>query len=336
MADSFNVYIGSAWGIHKETTDWLIPMPGLATITVMAPDRVRVGFSQDMDFEACGMLYPPNYQVYGDDGILRDTLAVEQIDARTVEIYIVAMVSSMVYTLRVVNMRSAKGIPLDPNADEAPFVGSGIDWGATPETLISFITSYPGYGKNQQDPGWQITLALEEAEMIDELTLRVTFNQPVSNDVELVRLSNWSLEALAEGVSADFISATPPSAAPTILYVDLGLSRKITSSSYRVTVLPGKISASGRTIDAPNNTASFLAFSQLPTVSKAIPVSANEIEVTFSEEMDGTLDLTDPSRYLLDGGVSVLKVTRTGARRVLLELDQAMVPDAVYQLTVVG
>jgi hypothetical protein len=329
----FTIYAGTAWGIQKLTTAAIsLTVPTVVSVTPQSPDRIRVVFSEAMDQEG-GLLFPGYYQVFDDLGQRLQTLAVFLVDSMTVDVYVSAMNDGDLYTMSVTQVRSERGVPVAAAANE--FAGIGIDWGETPDNLVQFFGTYPGYGSRVQDAGWQIRMAVDSAFMISETKVRVTFNRSVDNNEELNDPSNYSISPLQGGITGEVINILT-SGGLTVLSADLILSRALTISLYRAVVAPNKIGLGAKLIQAPDNTADFNASSVRPYVLSAYPVSRRKIEVNFSWEMDGTLELINPTSYSLDGGLYATKVTRTGATRVVIELSDDMIPDYVYNLTVVN
>ena len=172
--------------------------------------------------------------------------------------------------------------------------------------------------------------------MPTETKIRVTFSQLVDNDGELINMDNWSVAPIDGGVWVGLSNPTPENADPKVNWVEFDLDREITIATYRITVAQGKIKVGDGYIVSPDNVKDFIGLGTMPSLYQAIPIAETEIELTFSEEMDGTLELTKPSSYDVNGGLKVIHVTRTAARKVVIRLDQAMERDQLYEITVVG
>lgn len=149
-------------------------------------------------------------------------------------------------------------------------------------------------------------------------------------------MDNWSVAPIDGGVWVGLSNPTPENADPKVNWVEFDLDREITIATYRITVAQGKIKVGDGYIVSPDNVKDFIGLGTMPSLYQAIPIAETEIELTFSEEMDGTLELTKPSSYDVNGGLKVIHVTRTAARKVVIRLDQAMERDQLYEITVVG
>jgi len=71
-----------------------------------------------------------------------------------------------------------------------------------------------------------------------------------------------------------------------------------------------------------------------PTVTKAVPVSAEVLEVEFSSDMEDNEYLRDPDMYTVDGGLEVRGVEVRTARKVALYVSPPMAKDQKYLVTI--
>ena len=192
------------------------------------------------------------------------------------------------------------------------------------------------WGKHRWSQNSDFYLAVLYAIMPGTKTIRVFFNHLVDNDDELKNPANWSLAPLViPGVTVEVVSVTVEDA-PQVTYIELGLSNELTSAvTYRLTVIPGKLSDFSYFINEPYNIVTFVPISDMLYVVKVTPVSNKRLEVLYSKEVDETVGLLDPVYYNLSPKIRVKKVYRTGRCKVLVELVSEMVVDTKYLLTVV-
>lgn len=71
-----------------------------------------------------------------------------------------------------------------------------------------------------------------------------------------------------------------------------------------------------------------------PVVSKIAASGLRSIDVTFSREMANTPEILDPSKYVFTGGIAALSVARLAVDSVRVTIDQDVLDEVIYQLTV--
>jgi len=188
--------------------------------------------------------------------------------------------------------------------------------------------------------GWASSADLPKMTSVDvvsSIRIRLNFSQPMKKDTKLLNTSNYQVnpdEAGAIGVTIQSVSPEPISL-PT--YVELNISEMTDGKAYIAAIAPHGVpncptNAAGLGIDPGHDEKPFTAVGDAPTILRVEPISANRVNVVFSENMKDNADIRDISKYSFDKGLSVLSVLNMEGDTVeLVTSDQ--IPGEVYTLT---
>ncbi|MGW8177440.1 MAG: hypothetical protein ACWGQW_01370 [bacterium] len=167
------------------------------------------------------------------------------------------------------------------------------------------------------------------------IKIRVTFDQPMTNDSRLTSPSNYKLTPATDGVPL-FVQSVTPEAVTNPTYVDLVTNEMTDGQGYTVQVTsgaPGPVSRLGIAMNALGAVGSFVGSGELPTVLRVEAVGLNRADVVFSEPMLDNAAIRNPAKYVFSGGLLVLGVLDVDVDTVkLITSDQT--PGAFYNLTI--
>lgn len=168
------------------------------------------------------------------------------------------------------------------------------------------------------------------------LKIRVTFNQPMTNDSRLVSPANYVIAAVADGVSVFVTSVVPDPASTFPSFVDLNVNEMTDGEGYQIQVNPGAsspVSQAGLPIIVGGSIVSFTGQGVNPTVVSVAGVDQNLVEIKFSENMLDNVPIRDPANYAFDGGLTVTAVLDVVGDTVrLVTSDQT--PGLLYNLVI--
>lgn len=170
--------------------------------------------------------------------------------------------------------------------------------------------------------------------------LRMTFDEPMVNNVALVDPANYSIASLAAGVAIAAQSVVAEAVAfPT--FVDIATTEHTDAESYEASVT-GITSQGAEPIDPIFNVGAYTGIGTEPRVSAVVALNATKVRVTFDEPMDLNGDeLENPLNYTIaptGGGANVFVssvVIPAGANPSFVELVTSEMTDgAAYEVAV--
>jgi len=195
---------------------------------------------------------------------------------------------------------------------------------------------------DRESAGQYGTPKVEKAEAIDELTVRVTFDQDMERDDsgatdDATNPANYTF-VVTGGVSVSAVSCSVARDFPT--WIDITLNREMTASSQiEVTVASTVKSSRGVNMDPNYDSYEFTGYGIRPTVDSATAVDGVIVYVDFDEDMNQNAALTLATNYVLTSptdptppGVDEVRI-QTGSR-VELWLDSALEIGDDYTVTV--
>ena len=137
-------------------------------------------------------------------------------------------------------------------------------------------------------------------------TVRVVFNEAMTNDAALLSLGNYTLSGGLTLSNVARINATT---------VDLTTSEMLQGVSYTVTVSStGPNDLAGNTVNSGANSAAFTGAGQKPQVTNASVLSDTKVRITFNEAMRNDAALVTATNYSFTGGA--LPLTATAVTRI--------------------
>lgn len=147
------------------------------------------------------------------------------------------------------------------------------------------------------------------AEARDENTIRVSFDQEMTLDSELLDVGNYSPSPITPGAAPLFVSSVSAESVTYPTYVDLTVSEMTDAASYELSVSDaGPVSRNLETVDPLENTASFTGIGSPPEISQVVAIGPNRVDVIFNESMTDNADIRDPGNYQWDGGLITAQV----------------------------
>lgn len=169
---------------------------------------------------------------------------------------------------------------------------------------------------------------------VSDFVLELDFSTPIDATGGSLAAALDPASYSVDLVGTGFDLVTVASAAvvsPTRIRVTLG-TLSTDGEVYRLTISGAILLATGKSL--AGTAVDYLAAVTRPAVADVVPASASTLSVTFTREMRKNAALTDASKYLLSGGLTVVKVTRVGPTEVALELGGEMQRDQLYTLTI--
>lgn len=160
--------------------------------------------------------------------------------------------------------------------------------------------------------------------------VRVTFSEAMAKNANLLLATNYTIEPTTPGAVKPYVTkvTTGNEANPT--YVDLETTEMTNGATYQV-----GCALATDVVGNPISTAkaSFTGVGDTPTVKEVKAISANRVDVKFSERMDDNADLRNPAKYSFNNGLAVVSVAGVADDTVQLVTTE-QVPGTLYTLTV--
>ncbi len=175
---------------------------------------------------------------------------------------------------------------------------------------LTFIRALTGAGEIQVEGEADLVPILPTVLSVvpsSPILLRMTFDESMLNNAQLVDPVNYSVNSLGSGVSVAALSVVAEAVTfPT--FVDITTTEHTQSESYEASVT-GITSEGSEPIDPILNIGSYTGLGIEPRVSSAVATNNIKIRVTFDEAMDrnGT-ELENPLNYTVTptgGGASI-------------------------------
>lgn len=143
------------------------------------------------------------------------------------------------------------------------------------------------------------------AEAQDSTTVRVVFNEPMTDDAALNLPGNYVFtETTGVPITA---SAVTPEAVADPTYVDVTVNEMTDGASYSVEV-SNVVDAVGNPIDTANDEAVFTGVGIAPTIT-VTATALDTIRVSFSEPVVDNAELVDPANYVITPGAGAWPIT---------------------------
>ena len=172
------------------------------------------------------------------------------------------------------------------------------------------------------------------ASALTSTKVRLTFDGGMTKDNLLTDPSNYLFTV---GSGADLLATAVVAEDETNpTYVDITTNEHTDGAVYTAEVNPlagGPTGRFGMNVADGDNSAAFAGVGIPPTVASVEAVSANLVNVVFSEDMADNADIRDASNYSFSGGLSVISVLDVSGDTVqLVTSDQT--PGTLYNLTI--
>lgn len=189
--------------------------------------------------------------------------------------------------------------------------------------------------------GWASPSNLPKLTSVDVVTptkIRLHFNQAMKKDSNLLKTSNYQVNPNEAGAIGVTVQSVDPEVISQPTFVELHISETTDNKEYIAAVAPNGVpgcptNAAGLGVDPSHDEQLFTAEGEAPTILRVEPVSANRVDVVFSENMKDNADIRDISKYSFDKGLSVLSIlSMEGDTVELVTSDQ--IPGEVYTLTI--
>jgi len=165
--------------------------------------------------------------------------------------------------------------------------------------------------------------------------VRVHFDQSMTSDSRLEDKANYTLTPAAGGADS-YVQGVIPENSTDPTYVDLYVNELTDGIAYQVDVATGAgspVALTGIALNALVNVASFTGLGIAPTIAGLQAISANLVDVIFSENMLDNDAIRDFTKYTFDNGLTVSAVMSVDGNTVrLVTSDQT--PGLVYTLTI--
>jgi hypothetical protein len=184
------------------------------------------------------------------------------------------------------------------------------------------------------DANLAFTPTVSSATAISHIKIRVIFDQKMKKDNRLLDTNNYSVAPVTLGVPV-VVSLVSPGAGTSPTYVDLTTTETTGDWDYQVTVTSGS-SGPVSYVEAEigdDNTATFEAIGERPTIKSVEATSINGVNVIFSEPMLDNDYIRNPLKYVFDGGLTVLSVADVNSDTVSL-ITSSQTPGVIYNLTI--
>ena len=257
--------------------------PTVTLVMVQSGLTVDVTFSEAM---GAGVTTPANYTLLGSG---QGTLAAspDSVALQTGNTYRLTWNPGEMFdggdiTVTVANVEDLAGIPIG-SPDSGTDVGGAI--GVTPQVSSATAT--------------------------DNTTVRVVFNEAMTNDAALVNAANYTFTG---GGAALMASSVVRINATT---VDVTVNEMTDGGSYTVHVQTGgggPTDLASNHVDPAHNSAGFTGMGGAPEVSSATSTDSTTVRVVFNEAMTNNAALVNAANYTFTGGGVAL--TASGAIRV--------------------
>jgi hypothetical protein len=141
--------------------------------------------------------------------------------------------------------------------------------------------------------------------------LRVTFSEPMTNDVELIDPSNYSFTT-PDGVGILCNAVTPEGVAEPN-YVDLVVTEMTEGAAYELFVNAAITDLDGSSVE---ESADFIGQGTKPRISSAVPQNSTTVRINFNEPMDPNAgQLINAANYSItpSGGAAPVNVNEVSA-----------------------
>jgi hypothetical protein len=164
------------------------------------------------------------------------------------------------------------------------------------------------------------------------LGLRVIFNTTMTKDAALSEATYYTITNVTPvAATCNVLSVTPEDVANPN-YVDLEVSDLTDGATYLLTITQSVIKNSSDNFLIGGNAIQYTGVSLAPVINSITTLSNTSIEVQFNKSMRLS-DISDPSKYSFDKGLSVLSVTVISSSVVRLTTT-SQTPSEFYTLTV--
>lgn len=293
--------------------DWAAigDMPQVASALATSSNVVRLTFNEAMNPNAA-LSEPNNYTIEPDLGGVSVEVQAVTPEAVAFPTYVdltlsVEMTDGVDYEITVdTSLTDRVGNTMDPTASVATFAGQGT---------LPTVTA---------------------AEMFDGgRRWRVHFSEPMLRGGALTSDLYYSFTVLTAGAAPVFVERVVAPSTPTYPeYVDVYCSEMTDGANYELVVSTlGPTDRAHNHIDPTGDTVAIVGVGEVPTLSRVEAISANRVNVIFSESMRDNVAIREASRYTWDNGLETVEVIGVEGNIVqLVTTDQT--PGTLYNLTI--
>jgi hypothetical protein len=277
VSDVINLY-GLGLNTNFDSYDFtgLGTAPRVSSATTINTSSFYVDFNEAMD--TTGITTPGNYQIAG-----------------PVYAPLVASLVEIISTVRV----------------KVTFTGEAHTSLADNYT-VTVNTAIRDIAWNSLDSGYRVATfrgigvppRVESAVQIDLNKIRLTFNEGMNEDADLIDINNYRFSGNSELITSNVLRIDSTN-------VDISFTGKtILDNIYTITVngfwgWSGSVKDLVRNdLDEAHNSATFLGYGERPRVSSAYASDSFNIRVYFNKDMDATVEIVTPSRYTVLGGTT--------------------------------
>jgi hypothetical protein len=291
--------------------------PGLALFQVVsasaiAYNKVRVTFDQEVKHSnpanADDSLKPANYtfSVIGTGvALTASSVALNQADPTIVDITLTGeMTDSCSYRVTVANVENIHGFEIDPDNDDATFVGLGV----SPQVSSATV---PAINK-----------------------VRVVFDESMDSTAQLIDSTRYSISGPTT-INVDSVAIVNSTT------VELSTSGEMRTgvNNYTVTVGPpytGIRDIAWNELDPAHHAALFSGVGIAPQVSSAVALDKKTIQITFNEPMQDTAEIKTAARYTFVGPsvVTAVSVIVLDSQNVAVTITETMLNSLPYTVSV--
>lgn len=174
---------------------------------------------------------------------------------------------------------------------------------------------------------------ITEANAISSTQIRVEFSQSVDRTVAIELASNWRVNRLGSGIALVTVASVIIAEGLSITSIDLVTSEMTQGGNYSVQTISQAVTANG--IPLAQDAKTFTGIGEAPEILVVVAASATSAQVRFTEAIRNSADVTNPTTYTFDNGLTVEEVLAISGNIVTLKTSEQD-PEILYTLTVDG